>query len=116
MCEVDGKAKEAVSKTEHMSMCRQPACEPFFRKCEEHQWQYLLRFKEGSIPTVGSEYRTLREIEHNRKETRKENGRYWYDHVCDIDYKGYKINKKFAILKLLIKDSLFLYFKRNKSA
>ena len=68
------------------------ACEPFFRKCEEHQWQYLLRFKEGSIPTVGSEYRTLREIEHNRKETRKENGRYWYDHVCDIDYKGYKIN------------------------
>ncbi|MDO4339881.1 MAG: hypothetical protein Q4C91_17595 [Eubacteriales bacterium] len=56
------------------------ACEPFFRKCEEYGWQYLLRFKEGSIPTIGNEYRKLKELEKNRKETKVKNGRYWNDY------------------------------------
>lgn len=68
------------------------ACEPFFRECSEYSWNYLLRFKEGSIPTVGSEYRELKELEKNRKETKTENGRYWYDYVNAIDYNGCKIN------------------------
>ena len=68
------------------------ACEPFFRKCGEYRWHYLIRFKEGSIPTVGNEYRKLKELERNRKETKIKNGRYWHDYVSDIDYNGYKIN------------------------
>ena len=68
------------------------ACEPFFRKCGEYRWQYLIRFKEGSIPTVGKEYRKLKDLEKNRKETKIKNGRYWYDYVNEIDYNGCKIN------------------------
>lgn len=68
------------------------ACEPFFRKCEEYRWHYLIRFKEGSIPTIGNEYRKLKELEKNRKETKIKSGRYWHDYVNDMDYNGYQIN------------------------
>ena len=34
------------------------ACERFFRECGKKKWHFLLRFKEGSIPTVYKEYKT----------------------------------------------------------
>lgn len=68
------------------------ACGSFFRKCAEYRWHYLLRFKEGSIPTVGKEYRKLKGLEKNREEKEIKNGRYWHDYVSGIDYNGYQIN------------------------
>ncbi len=68
------------------------ACEPFFRKCGEFHWHYLIRFKEGSIPSVADEYKKLKELERNRKVTKVKGGHYWYDYVCGIDYNGCKIN------------------------
>jgi hypothetical protein len=30
--------------------------------CEQHQWKYLITFKEGSLPAVWQEYQTLRDL------------------------------------------------------
>jgi hypothetical protein len=39
------------------------ACEPVFKLCENNKWNFLIRFKDGSIPTVGEEIEALKEIE-----------------------------------------------------
>ena len=68
------------------------ACENFFMKCQEKGWHYILRYKQGSIPTIAAEYKKLREIEKNLREESLQNGMCWYDFVMGIDYNGYKIN------------------------
>lgn len=68
------------------------ACEPFFRKCGKYHWHYLIRFKEGSIPTVGAEYKTLKELEKNRREVKEKEGCIWYDFANAIDYNGIPLN------------------------
>lgn len=68
------------------------ACETFFQMCREYQWKYLLRFKEGSLPSVGQEYQTIRAIEKNRVEEKGEEGTCWYDFVTGIDYRDYPLN------------------------
>ena len=35
------------------------ANKPFFQACEEYHWRYIVRFKEGSIPTVAQECEAL---------------------------------------------------------
>lgn len=66
--------------------------------------RYLLRFKEGSIPSVYEEYGKLRGLEKNRQEEKyvvqgsskgkdgkKENTEktVWHDYVTGIAYEGY---------------------------
>lgn len=68
------------------------ACERFFKECGDRKWHYILRFKEGSIPTVASEYKKLKEIEKNYTETIVKEGKTWNDYVTDIEYNGYRIN------------------------
>ena len=68
------------------------ACERFFKECGDRKWHYILRFKEGSIPTMAAEYKKLREIEKNRTETTVNDGKTWNDYVTDIDYNGYRLN------------------------
>ena len=64
------------------------ACESFFGECQRKRWRFLLRFKEGSIPTVYQEYMALKEIEKNRQEK----GETWYDYVNGICYEGHLLN------------------------
>lgn len=68
------------------------ACERFFRECGDKNWRYILRFKEGSIPTAADEYGRLKKITGNCQERILEDGKAWYDYVEGIDYNGYKIN------------------------
>ncbi len=68
------------------------ACERFFEECKRRNWRYILRYKEGSIPTIAGEYKELRRMEKNYQEEVSENGKSWYDYVTDIDYNGHKIN------------------------
>lgn len=68
------------------------ACERFFAECSKNHWHYILRFKEGSIPTVGMEYRSLQKIQQNGWEEACGEMIYRYDYVTDIDYKGNRIN------------------------
>lgn len=68
------------------------ACEGFIERCRRKNWRYILRYKEGSIPSIAEEYRKLKRLEKNYQEGIRERGKNWYDYVTDIDYKGYKLN------------------------
>jgi len=39
------------------------ACDPVFELCAKNKWDYLIRFKEGSLPTVAKEFEALKKIE-----------------------------------------------------
>lgn len=68
------------------------ACERFFKECGEKGWRYILRFKEGSVPTVADEYSKLKDLEKNRREMTLEDGVAWYDYAQGVDYNGHKLN------------------------
>lgn len=68
------------------------ACEKIFAMCHDSGWHYILRFKEGSIPTVAEEYRSLKKTEKNCRKQPLSDGAGWYDFVTGIDYYGYKLN------------------------
>ncbi|WP_349011312.1 transposase [Mediterraneibacter gnavus] len=64
------------------------ASEGFFKECRKKKWKYILRYKEGSIPSINQEYEVLKKQEKNRQE--KPEG--VYDYVTGIDYRGESIN------------------------
>jgi hypothetical protein len=39
------------------------ACEPVFEICENNNWKYLFRFKEGRIKSVAKEFEILKEMD-----------------------------------------------------
>lgn len=39
------------------------ACEPVFKICDENNWKFLLRFKEGRIKSIAEEFNVLKEYE-----------------------------------------------------
>lgn len=41
------------------------ACEPVFKICEKNKWEFIFRFKEGSIKTVAAEFNKLKEYDKN---------------------------------------------------
>lgn len=68
------------------------ACEPFFRVCGENKWKFLLRFKEGSIPSVYQEYVSLKLFQGNRQEEKTAKKTVWHDYVTGVCYKGFFVN------------------------
>ena len=68
------------------------ACENFFTRCRSSGWHYILRYKEGSIPTVADEYGRLKKTEKNRRGQELRDGSCWHDFVTDIDDNGHKVN------------------------
>jgi len=60
------------------------ACTRLFDICKENKWKYILRFKEGSIPSIAKEFNIIKKIE-----TNEENG---FNFVNEIDYNDKKIN------------------------
>ena len=65
------------------------ACQQVLEICRKNRWEYIIRFKEGSIPTVGEEFEKLKNYNKNIKI--EENGKI-YRYVNDIEYKEYKVN------------------------
>lgn len=53
--------------------------------CKENGWKYIIRFKEGAIPTLYKEFETIVKKDN---ESKKAN----YESVTKIDYRDYKIN------------------------
>ncbi|NMA31939.1 MAG: transposase family protein [Candidatus Methanofastidiosa archaeon] len=39
------------------------ACETIFKRCDEYHWKYLIRFKEGRIKSIATEFDTIKSIE-----------------------------------------------------
>ena len=64
------------------------ASEGFFKECRRKKWKYILRYKEGSIPSINQEYQALKRREKNRMEEAEGA----YDYVAGIDYRGESIN------------------------
>lgn len=69
------------------------ACDPVMTICKENNWEYLIRFKEGSIKSVAQEFEILSNIEDsNKKEVKKDNIYQKYKWVNDIFYNNHKLN------------------------
>lgn len=58
------------------------ASEPVMNICEDYGWDYIIRYKEGSIPSISEEYEMIPE------KNRVGNAEY----INEIDYRGRKIN------------------------
>ena len=61
------------------------ASKPIMDICKENGWKYIIRFKEGKIPTLYNEFKTVVEREN---ESKKNN----YEYVTKLDYQGEKVN------------------------
>lgn len=73
------------------------AAEGFFKKCNDYNWKYIVRFKSGSIPTLYKEFQTLAKLSENsiKTEYTTQNGQHKTEKcnfVNDIDYKDLKLN------------------------
>lgn len=72
------------------------ACDRVFEICKENGWKYILRFKEGSIPSIAKEFNAILKIEPKelkiKEKDEKENIAKLYKYVNEIDYCDKKIN------------------------
>lgn len=75
-----------------------------FEICKNNRWQYIIRFKEGSIKSIAEEFNVISKLEGNKdnnvinqiseKNTKKEVIKdIKYTYVNSIDYVEYKINE-----------------------
>lgn len=72
---------------------------------------FLIRYKQGSIPSVYQEYESLRKQERNYGEFQINSIACWYDHINEIDYNGYLLN----LLKYGNSDKKYFCFLTNLS-
>jgi hypothetical protein len=74
------------------------ACQSVFEICKKNNWEFLIRYKDGSIPTLAEEYEEIRDIGGSEEETvtvetiYKRNPKVKSTHkmrwVNDLDYSG----------------------------
>jgi hypothetical protein len=69
------------------------ACEPVMSICKENNWEYLIRFKKGSIKTVAEEFEVLSQLDNkNQKEAKNKRVKQEYTWVNDISYQEHSLN------------------------
>ena len=61
------------------------ACKPVMDICKGNDWKYLVRFKEGAIPTLYNEFETI--VKTDNESCIKD-----YEYITKLDYAGYKVN------------------------
>ena len=61
------------------------ACKPVFDICKENGWKYIIRFKEGAIPSLYNEFETV--VAKENESTVKD-----YEYVTKLDYQEEKVN------------------------
>jgi len=69
------------------------ACAPVFTLCEENNWKYIIRFKDGSIKTIAEEFHALKHMDIANAWT-KQIGEVQATHrfVTNIPYKSHELN------------------------
>ena len=84
------------------------ACQPVFEICKQNKWEFLIRYKDGSIPTLAKDYNSILDMGEGeekvvsveqifkRKPTVVEKHKMKW--VNDLDYNGYKV----AVMELEI--------------
>jgi hypothetical protein len=78
------------------------ACEPVFEICRKNKWEFLIRYKDGSIPTLAEEYEEIKgmgeseeeviAIETIYKRKPKVKAIHKMRWVNDLDYSGHKVS------------------------
>jgi len=78
------------------------ACEPVFEICKRNRWEFLIRYKDGSIPTLAEDYNAILEMGEGEEEVvsveqifrRKPKviEKHKMKWVNDLDYNGYKVS------------------------
>lgn len=69
------------------------ACEPVMTICRNNNWEYIIRFKEGSIKTVAEEFEVLSQLDSsNQKEINNKKIQQNYSWVNDISYRSHSLN------------------------
>jgi hypothetical protein len=69
------------------------ACAPVFKLCKEYDWRYIIRFKDGSIPTIAEEFHALKNMEPEPLWSRTEGSiTKTYRYVTNIQYQSYELN------------------------
>ena len=58
------------------------AAKPVMNICKKYKWDYIIRFKDGSIPYIAKEYEDIPEKESVKNA----------EYINEIDYEGYKVN------------------------
>lgn len=99
------------------------ASQPVLKICEQYHWQYLITFKEGSMPATFKEYETLKKLEPQQKTVihhPQQGLKQTYRWINEIDYKEHRLNaleckeqwknhteknKRFVFLSSLLVDS-----------
>lgn len=59
------------------------ASKPVMDICKENEWDYIIRFKDGSIPYIAKEYEDIPEKEYVMNA----------EYINEIDYEGHKVNE-----------------------
>jgi hypothetical protein len=71
------------------------ACAPVFDLCKENKWHYIIRFKDGSIKTVATEFHALKTMETSQIFVRTEPDTgiiKTYSYVLGIPYQTHNLN------------------------
>ena len=72
------------------------AAGPVFGICEKYGWKYIIRFKDGSIPSVAEEFEALKDMEPEQTWTKNtkniEKNKVTYKYVTNISYQTYELN------------------------
>ena len=86
------------------------ASEPVFDICKNNNWAYLIRYKDGSIPSIAAEFKTIKEMneaeervvfekkEYKRK--KRENLKHQMKWVSELPYKKHEV----TVLELKIEN------------
>jgi hypothetical protein len=84
------------------------ACGPIFDICKKNNWEFLIRYKDGSIPTLAEEYKEINEMGENEEEVieieymykrkPKVKATHKMKWVNDLYYQGHKV----AVMELEI--------------
>jgi hypothetical protein len=84
------------------------ACKTVFEICQNNKWEFLVRYKEGSIPTLMEEYEEIKAMGESEEEVvgietiykrkPKVKATHKMKWVNDLDYNGYKV----AVMELEI--------------
>lgn len=61
------------------------ACKPVIDICNENEWKYIIRFKEGAIPSLYKEFETV--VKRANESTKAD-----YEYVTKLEYQEEKVN------------------------
>ena len=69
------------------------ASNPVFDLCKQYNWHFIIRFKDGSLPSVAEDFHALKVIERSQKLTIiQDEITKTYRYVTDIEYHSHKLN------------------------